>query len=118
MEEHNLLSGLPEDYEMMAFSSFKKLQRAAKFVLDKLNANCQSGNQFIVVLDLPEFARTKLDNDKDVLGGIEFRFQFDETTTPFIDLLVNGVGGHARAIELVADVIKVPSAAHDVTTEI
>ena len=48
-----------------------------------------------MVLDLPEFARARLDNDKDVLGGIEFRFQFDETT----------------------GVIKIHSAAHDATTE-
>ncbi|OXV10163.1 hypothetical protein Egran_02075 [Elaphomyces granulatus] len=95
VQEHNLLSGLPQDHEVMVFSGFKKLQRAAKFVLDKLNANGQSGNQFIVVLDLPEDARAKLANDKDVLGGIDFRFQFDETT----------------------GVIKVPSAEHDETTE-
>ena len=90
-----MLSGLPDDYEIMAFSGFQKLKRAAKFVLETLNANCQSGNQFIVVLDLPEFARAKLDNDKDALGGIEFRFQFDETT----------------------GVIGIPSAVHDATTE-
>jgi len=93
--EHNLLSGLPQGHEMMAFSGFDKLQKAAKFVFDKLNANGQSGNQFIVVLDLPKSARDKLNNDKDVLGGIGFRFQFDDT-----------IG-----------VIKVPSAAHDFTTE-
>lgn len=93
--EHNLLSGLPQGHEKMAFSGFDKLQKAAKFVFDKLNANGQSGNQFIVVLDLPKSARDKLNNDKDVLGGIGFRFQFDDT-----------IG-----------VIKVPSAAHDFTTE-
>ena len=51
---------------------------------------------FIVVLGLPESARDKLDNDKDILGGISFRFMFDDTT----------------------GIIKVvPSAVHDVTTE-
>jgi hypothetical protein len=49
-----------------------------------------------VVLGLSKAARDKLDNDKDILGGIGFRFMSE---------------GSTEVIEVV------PSVAHDVTTE-
>jgi hypothetical protein len=63
--------------DSLELSLAKKLQRAAKFVFDKLNANGRTGNQFIVVFSFQSLFET---NSISTKISFDFRFQFDDTT--------------------------------------
>ncbi|GIK05235.1 hypothetical protein Aspvir_009339 [Aspergillus viridinutans] len=80
MESSNIMSGLPDDYITHPFTSLSKLNIEAERVLERLNQNDDAGNQYILVLNLPRAIRTHLDEDKNVLQGINFRLMFDGTT--------------------------------------
>ncbi|GIK05321.1 hypothetical protein Aspvir_009428 [Aspergillus viridinutans] len=62
------------------YSSFKQLQQAAHSVLQTLQANDCDGNQWILVLGLTKEAIERLDNDKECLGGVDFRFEWEGST--------------------------------------
>jgi len=90
-----VMSGLPSNHLLKAYTSMTSLTTAARFVLDNLNQNNDAGNQYIVVLGLPKSIRTHLNEDKNALDGIGFRFMFED------------------AVGLIKIV---PSYAHDATT--
>ncbi|KAH8434087.1 uncharacterized protein LDX57_011725 [Aspergillus melleus] len=79
MEQHGLMSGLPSNYALLDFRHMAQIKSAAEHVLDQLTRN-EGGNQFLVVLGITESARQRLDNGKECLGGITFRFMWEGTT--------------------------------------
>ncbi|OJJ41701.1 hypothetical protein ASPWEDRAFT_179408 [Aspergillus wentii DTO 134E9] len=79
MEEHGIMSGLPNDYALVHFHRFQQIKTATKQVFDALAEN-GGGNQFVVVLGLPETARRRLDTEKNCLDGISFRFMWENYT--------------------------------------
>jgi hypothetical protein len=58
----------------------KQLKQAARSVLETLQANDCDGNQWIGVLGLTKEAIDRLDNDKECLGGVNFRFEWEGAT--------------------------------------
>ncbi|OJJ46425.1 hypothetical protein ASPZODRAFT_16191 [Penicilliopsis zonata CBS 506.65] len=58
----------------------KALCAITQNVLDNLNRNDDSGNQFIVILGIPNAVQTQLDENRNSLDGIPFRFMFDGST--------------------------------------
>lgn len=98
MAESALMSSLPDTYELVVYSNFQRLAACAARLQDKLEEEeMKDGGQqqFIVVIGLSANATTSLSEDKNVLGGVGSRFEWD-----------GPVG-----------VIKVmPSVAHDFTT--
>jgi hypothetical protein len=62
------------------YSNFKQLEQAAHSVLKTLEANDCDGNQWILVLGLTKEAIERLDNDKECLGGVDFRFEWEGAT--------------------------------------
>lgn len=89
-----LMSGLPSSYILRSFSSLRKLRIDAQQVLDELDAN-DDGNQYILLLNIPKAVRIQLDEDRNALDGVGFRFMFE---------------GSAGLIKVV------PSYAHDAIT--
>lgn len=71
------MSGLPDNYVMRGFSSIKALVADARAILDELERNQESGNQYLLALSIPTAIRVKLDENKSALGGIPFRLMFD-----------------------------------------
>lgn len=69
----SIISGLPSGYISQSFSDLKNLQVNAEAVLDQLDAN-DDGNQYILLLNMPKAVRVRLDEDKNVLDGVGFRF--------------------------------------------
>ncbi|KAF4212562.1 hypothetical protein CNMCM8980_000769 [Aspergillus fumigatiaffinis] len=80
MESSNITSGLPEDSVTHPFTSLTRLNMEAQWVLQTLDQNDDAGNQYILVLNLPRAIRARLDENKNVLQGINFRLMFDGTT--------------------------------------
>lgn len=80
MEPHGITSGLPHDYALVHFHSFRQIKAAARQLLDALVQNQGCCNQFIAVLSLSETARKRLDNEKGCLDGIFFRFMWEGNT--------------------------------------
>jgi hypothetical protein len=76
MQEYDPLAGLPEGYELVTFTNFKKLAQAAIYIFNQLDTHEDEGNQFLVVLGLSSHARDRLINRKDNLG-VSFRFMWD-----------------------------------------
>lgn len=79
MAEYDPLAGLPQGYELVTFTNFKRLALAAKYVLNQLEANGEEGNQFLVVLGISNYSRDRLMNEKDILG-VSYRFMWDGNT--------------------------------------
>lgn len=79
MEPHGIMTGLPSNYALVHFHRFQQIKTAAKQVLDALVEDTE-GNQFIVVLGLPETARQRLDSEENYLDGISFRFMWESNT--------------------------------------
>lgn len=77
---HNLMAGLPAEHSMHIFSNRARLQEEAQEVQDALTRNECEGNQWILVLGISNSVIDKLDNDKDFLGSINYRFQWEGTT--------------------------------------
>ena len=75
----NQFSGLPSDHALITFRHMSQIQTAAQQALDQLIEN-EGGNQFLVVMGISEVARQQLDNDKECLGGITFRFLWEGST--------------------------------------
>lgn len=92
----SLLSNLPEGCVTRTWKNFHILQQAASEVYNALQENKHAGNQYIVVISLSKHAIQRLSEDKNVLGGIRFRFAFE------------GAVGLVKII---------PSAAHDRSTD-
>lgn len=89
----SLMQGLPARYVIRVFSRLKLLQADAENILQLLEEN-QDGNQWLVVLGLSASTIRKLDGeDHSVLGGVEYRFQWDGSTG-----LIKVVPSHTHAI--------------------
>ena len=73
----SLLSNLPEGCVTRTWKNFHILQQAASEVYNTLQENEHAGNQFIAVLSLSKHAIQRLSDEKNVLGGIKFRFAFE-----------------------------------------
>ncbi|EAW12201.1 uncharacterized protein ACLA_061630 [Aspergillus clavatus NRRL 1] len=84
-EPSGIMSGL-KNYITHPFTSMDSLIPDAHNVLDCLNQHEDSGNQFILILNLPKPTLVLLDEDKNALDGVEFRFMF-EGTTGFIKIV-------------------------------
>jgi hypothetical protein len=80
MESSDITSGLPDDYVTHGFTSLSRLNVEAQRVLEGLNQSDDAGNQYILVLNMPRAIRSQLDENKNVLQGINFRLMFDGTT--------------------------------------
>lgn len=92
----NLLLNLPESCVRRNWRNFRLLQQTASEVYNALQENGIAGNQYIVVNGLSKHAIEKFANNKNVLGGIGYRF----------------------ALEGAVGIIKiVPSAVHEVGTD-
>lgn len=76
---HDLVAGLPAEHSIHVFSNRERLQAEAHEVLNALARNQWDGNQYILVLGISKSVIDKLDNDKDFLGGIDYRFQWEGT---------------------------------------
>lgn len=72
----SIISGLPSGYTSLSFSDLKILQVNAEAVLNQLDAN-DDDNQYILLLNIPKAVRIQLDEDKNVLNGVGFRFTFE-----------------------------------------
>ncbi|CAG8892280.1 unnamed protein product [Penicillium egyptiacum] len=74
------MSGLPEGRIVRTFSRMGTLQVEARNIL-KWFEDHDDGNQWIVVLGLPPNIIERLDNDPHTsLGGVTYRFQWEQTT--------------------------------------
>lgn len=82
METRGILSGLPSDHVVVTFQHMSQVQNAAQDVFDQLldNDAGSGGNQFVVVLELPESARQQLATDRMCLGMFEFSFMWEFDT--------------------------------------
>lgn len=72
----SIVSGLPSGYISHSFSTLKDLQTKAQQVLKQLDAN-GDGNQYMLLSNLPKAVRVQLDEDKNALNGVGFRFMFE-----------------------------------------
>ena len=79
--EPSVVSGLPENHVIGDFSSIKAAIADARAILDNLNKNTDSGNQYLLILSLPNVICVNLDANKNTLDGIPFRFMFDGPST-------------------------------------
>jgi hypothetical protein len=87
IELSNITSGLTSDCITCSFTSLEALQADAFDIFDKLRR--EDANQFILIYNLPEPIRKRLDDkDETVLDFIAFRFMFE---------------GHLGLIKIVAD---------------
>ncbi|EAW16256.1 uncharacterized protein NFIA_056050 [Aspergillus fischeri NRRL 181] len=77
--EYRLSNGITSTITR-TYSNFKQLEQAAHSVLKTLEANDCDGNQWILVLGLTKEAIKRLDNDKECLGGVNFRPEWEGTT--------------------------------------
>lgn len=62
MEPHGLLSGLSEDYVLVHYHRSQHLKTAVEQVFDALAKN-DGGNQFVLVLGLPESISNRRDEE-------------------------------------------------------
>lgn len=74
------LADLPAGCEIITFSNLERLKASAKFIVDKLSENDEEGNQFLVVLGLPNSMKKRLEDDKNALEVASFRFMSHEDT--------------------------------------
>ena len=77
---HNLTTDLPPEHCIHVFTNRERLQTAAQTVLDSLTRNECDGSQWILIHDIPKSIIDSLDNDKNFLDGINYRFQWEGTT--------------------------------------
>ncbi|KAL4895672.1 hypothetical protein BDV59DRAFT_172930 [Aspergillus ambiguus] len=62
------------------YTTMKRLEQTVHDVLQTLQANDCNGNQWVQVLGLTKEAIERLDNDKESLEGVAFRFEWEGTT--------------------------------------
>lgn len=72
-------SNLPDNHVVRMFSSMKRLCAAANEVLTSLDRQ-ESTNQWLLVLGLSATTIKRLDEDRDCLQGINYRFQWQGTS--------------------------------------
>lgn len=70
------MSGLPPSYILRSFSSLGALRIDAEQVLRQLDER-DDGNQNIILLKIPKPMRVQLDENKNLLNGVGFRFMFE-----------------------------------------
>ncbi|KAF4214439.1 hypothetical protein CNMCM5878_009249 [Aspergillus fumigatiaffinis] len=78
--KYHLSDGVTSTAITRTYTSMKQLKQAARSVLETLHANDCDGNQWIGVLGLTKEAIDRLDNDKECLGGVNFRFEWEGAT--------------------------------------
>lgn len=71
-----IMSGLPPSYILRSFSSLGALRIDAEQVLRQLDER-DDGNQNIILLKIPKPMRVQLDENKNLLNGVGFRFMFE-----------------------------------------
>ncbi|KAE8152939.1 hypothetical protein BDV25DRAFT_150195 [Aspergillus avenaceus] len=74
-----IMEALPPGYVLIVHHGVKHVQKAAKDLYDHIRED-PDGNQYMVVLGMTPNTRYKLDNDKNILDGVPFRFQWEEDT--------------------------------------
>lgn len=78
--KYHLSEGVTSTTISRTYTAMKQLEEAAYSVLETLQANDCDGNQWILVLELTKDAIERLDNDKECLGGVDFRFEWEGAT--------------------------------------
>lgn len=76
LTHYDPIAALPEGYPTVTFSNFKKLALEAQSVSTKLEARNGNANQYILILNLSEYAKNRLKDEADLLG-VPFRFEWD-----------------------------------------
>lgn len=72
------MSCLPPSYILRSFSSLRALRIDAEQVLRQLDER-DDGNQYIILLNMPKSIRVQLDENKNLLNGVGFRFMFENS---------------------------------------
>ncbi|KAF7125503.1 hypothetical protein CNMCM5793_001742 [Aspergillus hiratsukae] len=77
---YHLSDGVTATAITRTYTNMKQLAQAAHSVLQTLQENDCDGNQWILVLELTNEAIERLNNDKECLGGVVFRFEWEGAT--------------------------------------
>lgn len=78
IEPTNIMSCLPPSYILRSFSSLRALRIDVEQVFRQLDER-DDGNQYIILLNMPKSIRVQLDENKNLLNGVGFRFMFENS---------------------------------------
>ncbi|OJJ35063.1 hypothetical protein ASPWEDRAFT_40195 [Aspergillus wentii DTO 134E9] len=78
-QPQNILSSLV-DCPSIEWTSFDNLSVAARSILGNLLTSNESGNQFLILHNIPKHAIDRLFGEERILQGVEYRFSFEGST--------------------------------------
>ncbi|KAF9887197.1 hypothetical protein FE257_010451 [Aspergillus nanangensis] len=68
MTGYDIMKGLPSDCPVIDYTSVRAVKREVERVYNTLIENQESGNQFVVVRNMPEVVRLAIEKNRSLLG--------------------------------------------------